>query len=76
MEANTISNEVEEDNFVTFLDGKMTKFDDEKESTVPGTPCLKDAMTNEEEKGTELATPRIEMGSNDSSSTPREIGYA
>ncbi len=73
MEANTISNEVEQNNFATFPNGKMTKLDDEKESTVPRTPCLKDAMIDEEE-GSELATPRIETSSNDLNNTPKEIG--
>jgi hypothetical protein len=74
VEANTISNEVEEDNSTTFLDGKMIELDDEKESMMPRTPCLKDAMTDEEEEGTKLARPRIETCSNDSSNTPKKIG--
>jgi hypothetical protein len=37
------------------------------------TPCLEDAMTDEEEEGTKLATPRTKTCSNDESNTPREI---
>jgi hypothetical protein len=69
MEANTISNKVEEKNFTTCPIGEMTKLDDEEKSMVPKTPCPKDAMTNEEKESMELVTSRIEMGFNDVSNT-------
>jgi hypothetical protein len=45
--------------------GEMTKLDDEEESTMLKTPCLKYAMIDEEEEGMEpTIMPRIEMGYN------------
>jgi hypothetical protein len=40
---------------------------------VPETPCLEDAMTDEEEEGTKLTTPRTKISSNDARTTLREI---
>jgi len=55
---------VEEEDEQECTDGEMTK---------KKTPCLEDAMTDEEEEGTKLATPRTKTCSNDASNTPREI---
>jgi hypothetical protein len=33
-------------------------------------------MTNEEEEGLELATPRIQTVSNDVNITPKDVGFA
>jgi hypothetical protein len=74
MKVNIISIKVKEEDFATRFDGGMTELDDEEESIVPKTPCPKNAMTDEEKEGTKLTTPRTEMGSNDASNTPREIG--
>jgi hypothetical protein len=37
------------------------------------TPCLEDAIIDEEEEGTKLATPRTKTCSNDARNTPRKI---
>ncbi len=50
VEANTISNEVEEEDFVVCPNGEMTESNDKKESSVPNTPYPKDVMSNEERK--------------------------
>ncbi len=55
---------MEEEDEQESTDGEMTK---------KKTPCLEDAMTDEEEEGTKLATPRTKTCSNDASNTPREI---
>jgi hypothetical protein len=39
------------------------------------TPCLEDAMIDEEEEGTKLATPRTKTCSNDASNTRKEIDF-
>jgi hypothetical protein len=75
VEANTISNEVEEEDFVVCPNGEMTKLNDKKESTVPNTPCPEDAMSNEEEESMELTIPRTKTCSNDVSNIPKKIGY-
>ncbi len=50
--------------------------DDEEKNKVLETTYLEDTMMDlkEEEEGTKPTTPRLEMGSNDVNSTPREIG--
>lgn len=65
---NTINNEVEEENIL--------ESDDEEKNKVLETTYLEDTMMDlkEEEEGTKPTTPRLEMGSNDVNSTPREIG--
>ncbi len=64
---------MEEEEFATCLDGKMTKSDDKEKNMIPKTPCPKDAMKNDEEEGTEPITPRTEIGSKVASNTPKEI---
>jgi hypothetical protein len=76
VEANTISSEVEEEDYETCPNGKMMKLNDEEESTMFKRPCPKNLVTYEEEEGMELATPRIKMDYNDASSTLKEIGFA
>jgi hypothetical protein len=39
VEVNTISSEMEEEDYKTCLDGGMTKLNDKEESTMPKTPC-------------------------------------
>jgi hypothetical protein len=51
----------------------MMELDDDEESTVPKTPCPKNAMMNEEKEGTKLATPTIEMGFNDASNNLEKL---
>jgi hypothetical protein len=76
VEANTISNKVEEEASVVCPNGGMMELNDKKESVVPKTPCLEDAMLNAKEEGMELTTLRTKIRSNDVSNTPRKIGYA
>jgi len=52
---------VEEENKKENTDGEMAK---------KKTPCL---VTDEEEEGTKLATPRTKTCSNDANNTPRKI---
>ncbi len=54
---------MEEEDEQESTDGEMTK---------KKTPCLEDAMTDEEEEGTKLATPRTITCSNNASNTPRK----
>ncbi len=74
MEVNTISNEVEEEDYETCLDGGVMESDDEEKNIVPETPCLKSFLMDEEEEGMEPTTPGTETDCNDASNTPREIG--
>ncbi len=76
VEAITISNKVEEEDYETCPNGRMMELDDEEESTMFETPCLEDVVTDEEEEGMELRTPRTEMGYNDANNTPKKIGSA
>jgi hypothetical protein len=55
VEANTITNEVEEDS-ITCADVGMTKLDDEKESMMTEPRSPEEKMTNEKEESHELAT--------------------
>jgi hypothetical protein len=54
----------------------ILELDDKEESKVPKTTYLEDTMMDleEEKEGTKPTTPRLEMGSNDVNSTPKEIG--
>ncbi len=68
VEANTINNQVKQEDSTTCLDGKMIELDEEKERTVLETPCPKDAMTNEEEERMKpTTTPWTEIGYNNAS---------
>lgn len=58
IKANTISSKVEEGDYETCPYGRMMESNDEEESIVPKTPCLKDVVMDEEEEGIESATPR------------------
>jgi hypothetical protein len=75
MEVNTVSSEVEEEDYETCPNGKMTKLDDEKKNIVFETPCPEDVVIDEREEGMEPMTPRIKMGCNDASNTLKEIGF-
>jgi len=75
MEANTINNKVDENDFATFSDGKMMESDDKEKNTVPRTPSLEDAMIDAEEENMELTTLKIKTNSNDLKNTPKEIGF-
>jgi hypothetical protein len=74
VEVNTISNKVEEKKYKICLDGGMMELNDREESMVPKTPCLEGVLTDEEEEGTKLVTPRTKTCCNDASNTLREIG--
>jgi hypothetical protein len=50
VEANIISSEVEEEDFVACPDGGMTESNDEEESMVLEITCLEDTMMNFEEE--------------------------
>ncbi len=58
MEANTISNQVEEEDSTTCPDGGMTKSKDKEENMMPKKPCPKDAMVDDEEPSMEPVTQR------------------
>jgi hypothetical protein len=75
MEANTITNKVEE-NFAVCANVKMIESDDEEENTMPKTTILEDAMIDGEEEGMEPVTPTIETNSNDVSNTCKEVNFA
>ncbi len=49
MEANTISNEMEEEDYETCPNGGMTQLNDKEDNTMPKTPCPKDVLIDEEE---------------------------
>ncbi len=74
VETNTITNEVEDEDSIACADARMTKLDDEEESMMPEPWSLEKKMTIEEEENPKLVTLKIEMGSNDVSNTPREVG--
>jgi hypothetical protein len=74
MEANTISSEVDEEDFATCPNGEMMESYDKKESMVLKTPCLENTMTDSKEEGMKSTTPRSKMGSNDVTNTPKKIG--
>jgi hypothetical protein len=74
VEANITINEVEEEDSRACVDGGLTKSDEEDKSTIPKTQSLEENMTNEEEEGSKLATPRTKIGSNDVNNTPKEVG--
>jgi hypothetical protein len=76
VEANTIISEVEKEDSTTCTNARMTKLDDKEESMIPEPQSLEENMIDEEEENLESTTPRIETGSNDVSSTPREAGFA
>jgi hypothetical protein len=58
VEANTITNKVEEEDSIACINAEMTESNDKDESTMPKTTIPKNAQTNEEEEGTKLSTPR------------------
>jgi hypothetical protein len=76
VEVNTIISEVEKEDSTTCTNAGMTKLDGEEENMIPKPQSPKENMTYEEEESLDLATPRIEMGSSDVSSTPRKVGFA
>ncbi len=74
VEANTITNDMEEEVSIACADAGMTKSNDEEESMMlePQSPLKK--MTNEEKESPKWATLRTKTSSNDVSNTPKEVG--
>jgi hypothetical protein len=73
VEANIAISEVEEEDSGACVDGGLTKSNEEDKNTIPKTQSLEENMTNEEEEGSKLATPRTKIGSNDVNNTPKEV---
>jgi hypothetical protein len=76
VEANTITNEVEKEDSTTCTNVGMMELDDEEKNMIPKPQSPEKNMTYEKEESLESATPRIEMGSNDVSNTPKEASFA
>ncbi len=74
MEADIAISEVQEEDSEACIDGGLTKSDEEDKNTIPKTQSLEENMTNEEEEGSKLATPRTKIGFNDVNNTPKEVG--
>jgi hypothetical protein len=75
VEANIITNKVEEDeDSTTCANVGMMESDDKEESMMLEPQSPKENMTNEEEENPKLATPRTKIGSNDVNNTPKEVG--
>ncbi len=75
MEANIITNKVEEDEDSTTCANVGTmESDDKEESMMPEPQSPKENMTNEEEENPKSTTPRTKIGSNDVNSTPKKVG--
>jgi len=73
VEANTITNEVEEEDSTTCANVEIMESDDKENNTMPKPQSPKENMTNEEDESPKL-TPRTKMGFNDVSNTPKEVG--
>jgi len=73
VEANIAISEVEEKDSRACVDGRLTKSEEDK-NTILKTQSLEENMTNEEEEGLKLATPRTKIGSNDVNNTLKEVG--
>jgi hypothetical protein len=73
MEANTISNEVDEEDSTTCPNDEMMELNEEEKNMVVKTPCLENTMTDSNEEDIEPTTPRLKMGSNDVTNTPKKI---
>ncbi len=76
MEANTITIKVEEEGFAASANARTMELDDENKNMIPKITMPKYAMIDDEEEGTKLATPKIEMGYNDVSNRCKEVGFA
>ncbi len=74
MEVNTISNEVEKEDYNTCPYGGMIELNDKEKNTMPKTRCPKNVFTDEKEENTKLVTPKTETSYNVRTTHPQKLG--